>query len=102
MKRTFVKAFSSWLYSALRSVIRNPKYRWWAIAGSLVYLLSPFDFAPDALPIVGWIDDGLLATIVVTELSQVMSDRFKAQRNKASASTPETETVIDVNSVSLN
>ena len=89
MKRSFVRAFTNWIYAALRNIIRNPKYRWWAIAGSLVYLLSPFDFAPDALPIVGWIDDGLLATIVVTEVSQILSDRRKWHSNKATQSAAE-------------
>jgi uncharacterized membrane protein YkvA (DUF1232 family) len=82
MKRSFVRAFTNWIYTALRTVIRNPKYRWWAIAGSLVYLLSPFDLAPDALPIVGWIDDGLLATIVVTEVSQLLVDFRKTKKNQ--------------------
>ncbi|MDX2244120.1 MAG: DUF1232 domain-containing protein [Leptolyngbyaceae cyanobacterium bins.302] len=98
MKRSFIRAFSSWIYTALRGVIRNPKYRWWAIAGSFVYLLNPFDLAPDALPIVGWIDDGLLATIVVTEVSQLMSDRLKAQKDKKSAQA-NIESVMNVNAV---
>jgi uncharacterized membrane protein YkvA (DUF1232 family) len=100
MKRTFVRAFSSWIYTALRNVIRHPKYRWWAIAGSLVYLLSPFDIAPDFLPIVGWIDDGLIATIVITEVSQLMSDRLKAQKNKAAAQS--NGEALDVDAVSLS
>ncbi|MDX2229804.1 MAG: YkvA family protein [Leptolyngbyaceae cyanobacterium bins.349] len=86
MKRSFVRTFTNWIYTALRSVIRHPKYRWWAIAGSLVYLLNPFDIAPDALPIVGWIDDGLLATIVITEVSQLLNDHRKAQKHKKTQS----------------
>lgn len=101
MKRSFIRAFTSWIYNALRGVIRNPKYRWWAIAGSLIYLLNPFDIAPDALPIVGWIDDGLLATIVVAEVSQIMSERLKAQRNKESVQFNE-EGIVDVNAVHMN
>lgn len=100
MKRSFVKALVNWIYTALRTVIRNPKYRWWAIAGSLVYLLSPFDFAPDALPIVGWIDDGLLATIVVTEVSQLLVERRKAQKNQTSQTEPNTA-VVDVDAMSI-
>jgi uncharacterized membrane protein YkvA (DUF1232 family) len=57
------------------------------IVGSLVYLLSPFDIAPDMFPVVGWIDDGLLATLVVTEVSQLMLDRFKNQKQKGEVST---------------
>lgn len=85
MKRSFLRALTNWVYATLRTVIRNPKYRWWAIAGSLVYLLNPFDLAPDALPIVGWIDDGLLATIVVTEVTQLISDRRKAEKTNPGA-----------------
>jgi uncharacterized membrane protein YkvA (DUF1232 family) len=73
----------------LRNTIRHPKYGWWIIAGSLVYLLSPFDISPDMLPIVGWIDDGLLATVVVTEVSQLLVDRLKQQKRKGEALTLE-------------
>jgi len=101
MKRSFVQTFTKWIYAALRTVIRNPKYRWWAIAGSLVYLLSPFDIAPDALPIVGWIDDGLLATIVITEVSQLLMDRRKAQKSKSNQATNDA-TVVDVDSMTIS
>jgi len=98
MKRTFGKAFSGWIYTALRNIIRNPKYRWWVVAGSLIYLLDPFDLLPDAIPIVGWLDDGLLATIVVTEVSKAMSDRFKAQKDKVSDNSV---AIVDVQAESL-
>jgi uncharacterized membrane protein YkvA (DUF1232 family) len=85
MKRKFaVRAFAGWLHNWYRSAIRHPKWRWWLIAGSLVYLLDPFDLSPDMLPIVGWVDDGLIATALVTEVAALMSDRLK--RNKASGS----------------
>lgn len=91
-----------------RNVIRNPKYRWWIIGGSLVYLLSPFDISPDFIPIVGWIDDGLIATLLVAELSTWALERLKIRKGEnvgstvdstvASASTdPKT---VDVNAVS--
>ncbi|MBF2025486.1 MAG: DUF1232 domain-containing protein [Oscillatoriales cyanobacterium C42_A2020_001] len=102
MKRKFAaKAFSNWIYGWLRNTIRHPKYRWWIVAGSLVYLLNPFDLAPDALPVVGWIDDGLLATIVVTEVSQMMSDRRKAQNNKKTVEVSK-EATVDVKAMSLS
>jgi uncharacterized membrane protein YkvA (DUF1232 family) len=84
MKTKFaVPLVSDLMYNWLRNTIRHPKYGWWIIAGSLVYLLSPFDLSPDMLPIVGWIDDGLLATVVVTEVSQLLLDRFKRQKSGA-------------------
>ncbi len=98
MKRSFLRAFTSWIYTALRSVIRNPKYRGWAIAGSLVYLLNPFDLAPDALPIVGWIDDGLLATIVVTEVSQLLVERRKTKKEQS----PTDAATVDIKAMPLS
>ncbi len=73
-------AVSAWIHKKLGAALRHPKYRWWVITGSLVYLLNPLDMMPDALPVVGWIDDSLLATLVVAEVAQVVGDRRKAQR----------------------
>ena len=50
------------VYNWYRDTIRNPKYRWWIILGTLVYLLSPFDISPDFLPILGEIDDFVLSS----------------------------------------
>jgi uncharacterized membrane protein YkvA (DUF1232 family) len=76
MKTKFaIPLVSDLMYNWFRNTIRHPKYGWWIIAGSLVYLLSPFDISPDMLPIVGWIDDGLLVI-----------DRFKNQKQKGEIS----------------
>lgn len=69
------------IYNWYRDTIRNPKYRWWVIAFSVVYLLSPFDISPDFLPIIGWIDDGVIATLLVAELSQLLLERLKAGKS---------------------
>ncbi len=105
MKNKFaLTAFSNWIFSWYRSTIRNPKWRWWLILGSLAYLVDPFDALPDFLPIVGMIDDGLIVTVLVSEVSQIMSDRLKSQKNKFSnGSTANVETpAIDIKSVSLS
>ncbi|MEX0268878.1 YkvA family protein [Leptolyngbyaceae cyanobacterium UHCC 1019] len=105
MKNIFaVQAFSNWIFNWYRSTIRHPKWRWYLILGSLVYLLNPFDALPDFLPIAGMIDDGLIAAVLVSEVSQMMSDRLKSQKNKLSnSSIVNSETsVIDVESVSLS
>jgi uncharacterized membrane protein YkvA (DUF1232 family) len=61
--------------------LANPKYRWWVIAGTLVYLLSPFDIAPNFIPFIGQIDDAIVVTLLATELSQVLRDwSSKTQR----------------------
>ena len=33
------------------------------LLGTLLYFVSPIDIAPDMFPVIGWIDDGLVATI---------------------------------------
>ena len=72
------------IYNWYRNIIRHPKYRWWMIAGTLIYLISPIDIAPDFLPIVGQIDDVMIATLLVTELSQLFLDRFKSSEESVS------------------
>jgi uncharacterized membrane protein YkvA (DUF1232 family) len=97
------------VYGWYRNLLRNPKYRWWAIIGTLVYLVSPIDIAPDFLPIVGQIDDVFLLTLLISEVSQVAIEGFKARKNSnLDANTPNpTETsnsgtdTIDVDAVSV-
>lgn len=72
------------LYTWYREIIANPKYRWWIIGGTLLYLISPIDILPDVLPIVGQIDDALLITLVASEISSAIKDRnamLKQQRS---------------------
>ncbi|PLZ99840.1 hypothetical protein CEN50_05735 [Fischerella thermalis CCMEE 5268] len=73
------------LYTWYRDLIRNPKYRWWVILGTLLYFVSPFDIAPDFLPIVGQIDDVFLLTLLVTEVSGLVIEGFKARRGNIDA-----------------
>lgn len=68
------------LYNWYRQTIRNPKYRWWVALGTLVYLISPIDIAPDFIPIIGEIDDFVLLSLLVTEVSQIVLEGFKARR----------------------
>ncbi|MBW4581062.1 MAG: DUF1232 domain-containing protein [Tildeniella nuda ZEHNDER 1965/U140] len=91
-----------------RNVIRNPKYRWWIIGGSLIYLLSPIDISPDFIPVVGWIDDGLIATLLIAELSTWALDRLKGRKGEEPLQTSEAASpgfasdtkTVDVNAVS--
>jgi uncharacterized membrane protein YkvA (DUF1232 family) len=76
------------VYNWYRKLVAHPKYRWWVIAGTLVYLLDPFDFMPDMIPLVGQIDDAVLVTLVATELTQVVRDRLQASKNQASKNQP--------------
>jgi uncharacterized membrane protein YkvA (DUF1232 family) len=91
------------IYNWYRNAIRNPKYRLWIILGSLVYLLSPIDISPDFLPIVGWIDDGIIATLLVSEVSQLLLERLKPSKSEtaaANSSAPTEASTVDVNAVS--
>ncbi|MGB7415430.1 MAG: YkvA family protein [Thermosynechococcaceae cyanobacterium] len=83
-----------------RNGIRHSKYRWVIILGTLFYLLSPLDISPDFLPVIGWVDDGLLASLLIAEVSQMMTENFKARKDKSAAET--VEAVVDVEAVSVS
>ncbi|MDB9416560.1 YkvA family protein [Microcystis aeruginosa] len=68
--KPIVESFYNW-YS---SKITHPKYRWIIILGTMVYLFSPLDISPDVFPIIGWIDDGIVLTLLTTELSRLVLD----------------------------
>lgn len=95
-----VQSFYNWY----RNTIRNPKYRWWLILGTFLYLFSPIDIAPDFLPVLGWIDDAVVMTLLVSEVSQLLVDQVKLRQSQNSNSTSngnkESETV-DVDAVPL-
>lgn len=67
------------LYGFYRNAVRNPRYRWWIVLGTLVYLLSPFDISPDFLPILGQIDDFVLVSMLFTEVSSLAFEKFKSR-----------------------
>ena len=94
--KNFVQAFYTW-YS---NTLRNTKYRWLIIAGTVLYLFSPIDIAPDFIPIVGWLDDGLIATLLVTEMSQVLLEQLKL-RSRRSASGEDGSVGVDVEAPSV-
>ncbi|MDZ7967052.1 MAG: YkvA family protein [Nostoc sp. DedSLP03] len=76
------------LYTWYRSVLRNPKYRWWVILGTLVYLVSPFDVLPDFIPVVGEIDDVFLLTLLVGEVSGLVIEGWKARKGEVGTEVP--------------
>ncbi len=96
------------VYNWYRNLLRNPKYRWWVILGTMLYFVSPIDIAPDFLPIVGELDDVFLLTLLVSEVSQLMIEGFKARKDNvdsnvaytAEGSTSTADT-IDVDAVSV-
>lgn len=79
-----MKPFLKPLYAVYQAVLRHPKYRGLAIAASLLYLLSPVDLLTDFVPVIGWLDDGLVATLLITELSQLLLKKRQAQPEESS------------------
>lgn len=89
--KNLIESFYNWY----RGAIRHPKWRWAVILGTAVYLLSPLDISPDLIPIVGWLDDGILATLLVTELSALAMDYLKKGNNEETT-VADADDVIDV------
>lgn len=75
-----MKVLSKIVHSFVRSNIRNPKFRWFFIVASLAYLISPLDISPDVFPVVGLLDDGVLITLIASEVSQFLIERRKARQ----------------------
>jgi uncharacterized membrane protein YkvA (DUF1232 family) len=101
-KPLFGKPVMNWY----RQLLRNSKYRWVVLFGTLVYLVSPIDISPDMIPILGWLDDGLIATIAITEITQILLDRKRNLRQTAEGVTmaeaiDTNQTSIDVDSVAV-
>lgn len=95
------------VYDWYRNTIRNPKYRWWIVGGTLLYVLSPIDIAPDFIPIIGQIDDVVLITLLVSEVSQLLIERVKTAQQKDVEASTDTEpknsdTSVDVNAVQVD
>lgn len=60
------------IYSLFKDAI-SKKYKlspiiFGVIAGGLLYFINPFDFIPDILPIIGYIDDMAVITIIIKSL----------------------------------
>lgn len=90
------------IYQWYRETLRNPKYRWWIILGTCVYLFSPIDIAPDLIPIVGQIDDLAVLTLLVAELSQMLAGRLKSRQDSPGPSPAnESQATVDVDAVPL-
>ena len=86
-----------------RSLLGHPVARWFVILGSIAYLVSPVDISPDVFPIVGWIDDGLLVTLLVTGLTEIVLERrreLKAQ--KAEKKGQQAEATVDTQATPMS
>jgi uncharacterized membrane protein YkvA (DUF1232 family) len=92
--KSIVESFYNW-YS---NQIRHPKYRWFIVLGTIAYLLSPLDISPDFIPILGWIDDGVMITLLTTELSRLLIE----QRKRKSGDIAETETFVNATPIEVD
>ena len=69
------------IYDQYRKLIRNSKYRWIVIIASIAYIVSPVDLLPELFTFpVGLIDDGLVATLLVTEVATILTEKMKAKK----------------------
>ncbi len=87
------------IYSWYRGLVSNPKYRWWVIGASLLYVVSPIDIAPDFIPFIGQIDDAVVITLLASELVQVLKDRnaiIKQQKGEKSVVVDDEPVTIEV------
>ena len=85
------------LHNWYRTLLQNPKYRWWVVGASLIYLVSPIDLAPDFIPFVGLIDDTLIISLLVSEVASIAKAKLQAQNIRSSKSNSDvTDQVVDV------
>lgn len=91
------------LYDWYRNTLRNPKYRWWIVLGTLAYLLSPIDLVPDFIPIAGQIDDLMLLTLLLSEVTQMILEFAKRRKGDlASPTDGQKVDTVEVDAVSVD
>lgn len=75
------------LHNWYRSLLQNPKYRWWVVAASIAYLVSPIDLVPDFLPFAGLVDDTLIISLLVAEVAQVAKAKLQSKSTRTTSAT---------------
>jgi uncharacterized membrane protein YkvA (DUF1232 family) len=50
------------------NLLQNPKYKWWVVGLTLVYVFSPIDIIPDFILPFGLIDDGAILVLMISQL----------------------------------
>lgn len=66
------------LFDGYRRLLTHPRYGIWVLLASLVYLISPIDISPDLIPILGQIDDVTLIVLMLSAVSQWITQRLEA------------------------
>ncbi|MBD2579963.1 DUF1232 domain-containing protein [Oscillatoria sp. FACHB-1406] len=92
------------LYEWYRNTLRNPKYRWVIILGTIAYLISPFNLANEFIPILGQLDDVAILGLFLAEVSQMVLDFAKRRKGDlATTTTPDGQPAktVEVDAVSV-
>ena len=99
-----MKSYITALHTWYRNTLRHPTYRWWIILGTVAYLVSPFDISPDLFPIVGWIDDTAIVSLLVAELSQMAVSYVKDRNGTKPGMEDESseEGTVEVNAIPIH
>ncbi|MEM6450498.1 MAG: YkvA family protein [Cyanobacteria bacterium P01_D01_bin.105] len=95
------KPFSTAIHELYRKALQHTKYRWLVIFGTLLYLVSPLDISPDVFPVLGWIDDGVVVSLLITEVSQLMMQQIKRQRPTISNVEPDGDMPDDIPTITV-
>jgi uncharacterized membrane protein YkvA (DUF1232 family) len=74
---TLVRGDALRLWRALRHP-GSPAWLKWAVAGLVLYLLSPVDLLPDFIPLLGLVDDLVLIPLVIRALLRRLPAHVKA------------------------
>ena len=90
------------IYNWYRDTLRNPKYRWWVVLGTLAYIVSPFDLAPDFFPIAGQIDDLVLLTLLFTEVYTLGNEWIESRKKPQEVADNTGADTVEVNAVSVD
>jgi uncharacterized membrane protein YkvA (DUF1232 family) len=64
---------------------RAPKGAKLATVLAIVHVLSPIDLIPDTIPLLGWLDDGLLAYVLQLAFKLLPAELHAALRAKVDA-----------------
>lgn len=89
-----IQSFYTWY----KTTLDNPKYRWIMVGATLLYLLSPIDLLPDFIPVLGMVDDAVVASMFIGALSQIVLAGLTNRRQSGlRADTPDAaNTTVDV------
>jgi uncharacterized membrane protein YkvA (DUF1232 family) len=63
-------------------------YKWIIRILMIIYIINPFDIIPDYIPLLGWIDDGIVLYLLI-------SDKFRKIKDNSISSRSQDSSVID-------